>query len=184
MLDLTGEQPAAMQHGKNGGRGVVQSACSWWTTLFVTLLFMTATKWMSSSAMASQNLLPLLDDEAIRTGCCSALLAVAVNAGNLTPNCSTDWTVSTISRGGKADHVKPLYFSDVPSRCPMMMTTTHSTARSSWLPKREREKTRTFFPFCFFFSFLFSTAVGINEVTRVVRLCKYMNNVGIGKPIL
>jgi hypothetical protein len=68
----------------------------------------------------------------------------------------------------------------VPSRCPMMMTTTHSTARSSWLPKRE--KTRTFSIFFLFFP-LFD-GCGNKRSDACVRLCKYMNNVGIGKPIL
>ncbi|XP_046462777.1 uncharacterized protein LOC124208948 isoform X2 [Daphnia pulex] len=136
---LNGEQPAAMQHGKNGGRGVVvQSAWTWWTTAFVTLLLMAATKWMSGcSAMASENCLPL-DDEAWTPSSCSAL---AVD-GNLTPNCSTDWAVSPISRGGEPGQAtKPLdSFSaaaaaaagqDVPSRCPMMMMMTTHSARSS-----------------------------------------------------
>ena len=150
-----------MQHGKNGGRGVVvQSAWTWWTTAFVTLLLMAATKWMSGySAMASQNCLPL-DDEAWTPSSCSAL---AVD-GNLTPNCSTDWAVSPISRGGEPGQAtKPLDSfwaaaagQDVPSRCPMMMMMTTHSARSSWLPNRLG--VFSFFSFLSFFG-----CVGINE---------------------
>ena len=116
----TGEQPAAMQHGKNGSGGVVQSA-SWWNTAFVTLLLMTlATKAMSTWTIASQG------DEQVGSN----------SGGNSTPNLSTDWTVSPISIGCKT-RLATLDDGDVPPRCWMM--TTHS-ARSSWLlpPRPQR----------------------------------------------
>lgn len=103
---LNGEQPAAMQHGKNGGVGAAQLA-SWWNTAFVTLLFMMAAKWMSTAAIANEK----LDNE--------------VADGNLKPNCSTDWTVLPISRGG--NEVPLCWTKDVPSRCPMMTVSTRSS---------------------------------------------------------
>lgn len=126
-----------MQHGKNGGVGAAQLA-SWWNTAFVTLLFMMAAKWMSTAAIANEK----LDNE--------------VADGNLKPNCSTDWTVLPISRGG--NEVPLCWTKDVPSRCPMMTVST----RSSWLLRGEKElETGT---------------------EGRVWVCKYMNN-GRWKPI-